>query len=111
MGLDHEAIRRAYPNAVTIDDGTGAFDASGNSITLVQSDIDAARTTLNTEAAAVKYKEDRVGAFPGSSQDTVYLPIGDQLDLLYKDIVAGTLTASGGFATAIKATKDKYPKP
>ncbi len=111
MGLDHEAIRRAYPNAVTIDDGTGAFDASGNSITLVQSDIDAARTTLNTEAAAVKYKEDRVGAFPGSSQDTVYLPIGDQLDLLYKDIVAGTLTTSGGFATAIKATKDKYPKP
>lgn len=110
MALDHEAIRRAYPNAVTIDDGTGAFDASGNSITLVQSEIDAARTTLNNEAAAVKYKEDRVGSRLNSG-DTVYLPIGDQLDLLYKDIVAGTLTTSGGFATAIKATKDKYPKP
>ena len=60
---------------------------------------------------AVKYKKDRVGAYPGASQDTIYPTIGDQLDLLYKDIVAGTVTASGGFATAIKATKDKYPKP
>ena len=110
MSLDHEAIRKAYPNAVTIDDGAGAFDASGNSITLVQSNIDAARTTLNTEAAAVKYKIDRVG-FPVGTGDTVYPTIGDQLDLLYKDIVAGTVTTSGGFATAIKATKDKYPKP
>ena len=108
---DHEAIRKAYPNAVTIDDGTGAFDSSGNSITLVQSNIDSARTTLNTEAAAVKYKTDRTGESPGSSRDTVYPSIGDQLDLLYKDIVAGTVTTSGGFATAIKATKDKYPKP
>ena len=111
MSLDHEAIRKAYPNAVTIDDSTGAFDSSGNKITLVQSNIDSARTTLNNEAAAVKYKTDRTGEVPGSSQDTVYPKIGDQLDLLYKDIVAGTLTTSGGFATAIKATKDKYPKP
>ena len=33
--LDHAAIRKAYPNAITIDDGTGAFDSSGNAITLV----------------------------------------------------------------------------
>ncbi len=111
MALDHEAIRKAYPNVVTTDDGTGAFDASGNSVTLVQSEIDAARITLNNEAAAVKYRIDRIGyPIPGHG-DTTYLSIGDQLDLLYKDIVAGTLTASGGFATAIKATKDKYPKP
>ena len=110
MGLDHDAIRKAYPNTKTIDDGTGAFDASGNKITLVQSNIDAARTTLNNEAAAVKYKTDRVGEYPGEG-DTVYPTIGDQLDLLYKDIVAGTVTTSGSFATAIKATKDKYPNP
>ncbi len=111
MALDHEAIRKAYPEAVTIDDGTGAFDTFGTKITLVQSKIDEARTTLNAEAAAVKYKKDRVGnPFPGTG-DTVYLSVGDQLDLLYKDIVAGTVTTSGGFATAIKATKDKYPKP
>ena len=109
MSLDVDSIRKAYPNAVTIDDDTGAFDASGNKITLVQSNIDTARNQLNTEAAAVKYKEDRIG-FTGTT-DTIYPAIGDQLDLLYKDIIAGTLTASGGFATRIKATKDKYPKP
>ena len=111
MALDHEAIRKAYPEAVTIDDGTGAFDNVGAKITLVQSKIDEARNTLNTEAAAVKYKTDRVGGLPSTSTDTIYPTIGDQLDLLYKDIVAGTVTTSGGFATAIKATKDKYPKP
>ena len=110
MSLDHDAIRKAYPNAKTIDDGKGAFDSSGNKITLVQSNIDAARTTLNNEAAAIKYKKDRSGETEGVT-DTIYHPIGDQLDLLYKDIVAGTVTTSGGFATAIKATKDKYPKP
>lgn len=111
MALDHEAIRKAYPQAVTIDDSTGAFDTFGTEITLVQSKIDEARVTLNNEAAAVKYREDRVGRFPGASNDTVYPTIGDQLDLLYKDIIAGKVSASGEFAKAIKATKDKYPKP
>ena len=39
-----------------------------------------------------------------------YPEIGEQLDKLYKDIVAGTVTSSGEFAKAIKAVKDKYPK-
>ena len=60
MGLDHEAIYKAYAGTVTsIDDTAGAFDASGNLVTLDQSKIDTARTTLNAEAAAVKYKTDR----------------------------------------------------
>ena len=109
MSLDHEAIMKAYPLAVNIDDSAGAFDESGNQITLVQSQIDAARVTLNAEYAAAKYRDDRVGS--PFNEDTTYPTIGDQLDLLYKDIVAGTVTASGGFATRIKATKDKYPKP
>ena len=49
-----------------------------------------------------RYKNDRKNA---------YLSIGDQLDLLYKDIIAGTLDANGGFAKAIKEVKDNYPKP
>tara|TARA_B100000282_G_C31644817_1_gene450229 strand:- start:15 stop:344 length:330 start_codon:yes stop_codon:yes gene_type:complete len=109
MGLDHEAIRKAYPNAVIIDDGAGAFDESGNSITLDNSLVAAARTTLNNEAAAVLYKTQRTGE--AGTTDTIYPSIGDQLDNLYKDILAGTLTSSGAFASAIKATKDKYPKP
>ena len=47
MSLDHDAIYKAYPNAVTVDDGTGAFDKDGNSITLEQSKIDAARVELS----------------------------------------------------------------
>jgi len=110
MSLDHEAIYKAYAGTVVaIDDSKGAFDASGNSISLEQSKIDAARATLDAEAAATLYKRQRTGV--AGTTDTIYPSIGDQLDNLYKDIVAGTLTTSGAFATAIKATKDKYPKP
>ena len=107
MGLDHEAIYKAYAGTVvSIDDSAGAFDANGDSVGLDQSKIDAARTTLNTEAAAVKYKTDRT-----TDGSTTYASIGDQLDMLYKDIVAGTVTTSGTWATYIKAVKDANPKP
>ncbi len=106
MNLDHEAIRKAYPDAVTIDDSTGAFDSSGNSITLDQSKIDAARVTLDAEAAAVKYKTDRT-----TDGSTIYSSFGDQLDMLYKDMVAGKLDTTGTWATHIKAVKDANPKP
>ena len=109
MSLDHDAIYIAHPNVVTIYEPDGARDANGDLVTLDQSKIDAARTELNIAAAAVKYKDDRTGV--NGTSDTIYPSIGDQLDLLYKDIVAGTVTTSGGFATRIKATKDKYPKP
>ena len=107
MSLDHEAIYRAYAGVVvTIDDTAGAFDKDGKSITLEQSKIDTARTTLNTEAAAVKYKTDRT--INGSK---IYASFGDQLDMLYKDIVAGKLDTTGTWATHIKAVKDANPKP
>jgi len=106
MALDHEAIRKAYSDAVTIDDSAGAFKDDGTQITLVQSDIDAARVTLDAEAAAVKYKTDRT-----TDGSTVYSSFGDQLDMLYKDIVAGKLDTTGTWATHIKAVKDANPKP
>ena len=110
MAYDHEAIYKAYAGTVvTIDDSAGAFDASGNSVSLDQTKIDAARATLDAEAAATLYQRQRTGQ--AGTTDTIYPSIGDQLDNLYKDIVAGTVTTSGAFATAIKATKDKYPKP
>ena len=49
--MNHEAIRRAYSNVVTIDDGTGAFDADGNQVTLDQALVDAASAELVTEDA------------------------------------------------------------
>ena len=106
MGLYHQAIRKAYPDAVTIDDGTGAFDKDGKSVTLEQSKIDAARTTLDAEAAAVKYKTHRT-----TNGSTVYASLGDQLDMLYADMLAGKLDTTGTWATHIKAVKDANPKP
>lgn len=111
--LDHEAIYEAYKSeakpVVSIDDSAGAFDADGASVSLDDAKVAAARTALDTAAAAIAYKSKRTGA--DGTTDTIYPTIGDQLDALYKDIVAGTVTTSGAFATAIKATKDKYPKP
>ena len=106
MTLDHDAIYKAYPDAVSIHDSTGAFKADGSQITLVQSDIDAARVTLNAEAAAVKYKTDRT-----TDGSTTYDTIGNQLDMLYADMLAGKLDTTGTWATHIKAVKDANPKP
>ena len=105
--LDFDAIYKAYAGVVTtIDEGTGAYDKDGKSVTLDQSKIDAARATLNAEAAAIKYQTDRT-----RNGSTIYASIGDQLDMLYKDIVAGKLDATGTWATHIKAVKDANPKP
>ena len=77
MALDHAAIRKAYPNVVTIDDGTGSFDAAGNEVVTEKAKVDAARVELDK----LKYKNDRVMEYP---------EIVDQLDMLYWDQVNGT---------------------
>ena len=107
MSLDHEAIYKAYAGTVvSIDDSAGAFDKDGKSVTLEQSKIDAARVTLNSEAAAIKYQTDRT-----TNGSTTYDTIGNQLDMLYADMVAGKLDTTGTWATHIKAVKDANPKP
>ena len=108
MGLDHEAIRKAYPSITILDDSfiNYGLDSSGNKVTIVQSNVDTARTTLNAEAAAVKYKTDRT-----TDGETIYASFGDQLDMLYADMLAGKLDTTGTWATHIKAVKAKYPKP
>jgi len=106
MSLDHEAIYKAYSDCVRVDDGTGAYKADGTEITLEQSKIDAARTTLDAEAAAVKYKTDRT-----TDGSTTYDSFGNQLDMLYADMLAGKLDTTGTWATHIKNVKDSNPKP
>ena len=107
MALDHEAIYKAYAGTVvSIDDSAGAFDKDGKSVALDDSLVTKARTEIDEEAAKVKYKTDRT-----TDGSTIYASFGDQLDMLYKDIVAGTVTTSGTWATHIKAVKDANPKP
>jgi uncharacterized protein involved in exopolysaccharide biosynthesis len=57
--LNHEAIYRAYPNAVTIDDGTGAFDADRNQIELDQALVDAAAIEVAAEQALSSLRRQR----------------------------------------------------
>ena len=103
---DHDAIRKAYPDAVVINNDTGVFKEDGTKIEVEQSKIDAARVTLDAEAAAVKYKTNRT-----TDGSTVYASFGDQLDMLYADMKAGKLDTTGTWATHIKAVKDANPKP
>ena len=113
MALDHEAIYEAYKSetkpVVSIDDSAGAFDADGNSVTLDDAKVAAARKSLDDALAATEYQRKRTGE--AGTTDTIYPTIGDQLDMLYKDMLAGKLDTTGTWATAIKATKDNYPKP
>ena len=97
MGLDFDAIKKAYPSIKKIDDSFVDYglDSSGNKVTIVQSNVDTARATLNTEAAAIAYQGQRKAEYPS---------IEDQLDDIYHNGV-------DGWKTTIKAIKDKYPKP
>ena len=101
MGLDHEAIYKSHPTVVSIDDGAGAFDKDGKSVTLDQTKIDAARTTLNTEAAAVKYKTDRQPLYPS---------LGDFADAMYWNS-KGDSTKLEAYYAACEKVKTDNPKP
>ena len=97
MSLDHEAIYKAYAGTVVmIDDTKGAFDASGNSVTLEQSKIDSARATLDADYAKVKYQDDRRKEYPDW---------GTQLDYIYHNGIDKWKT------DIVDPVKSKYPKP
>jgi hypothetical protein len=99
--LNHEAIRRAYSNAVTIDDGTGAFDADGNQIELDQALVDAAAAELAAEAAATQYQRNRQPEYPS---------LATLADALYWSN-QGDNTKLDEYYAACAAVKAKYPKP
>lgn len=96
--MRHEAIRNLYPNAISIDDTAGVFDAEGNAVaidnTLVQEEI----ARLQTEYASKEYQRLRAKEYPS---------IKEQMDMQYWDSVNGTTT----WQDAINAVKAKYPKP
>ena len=101
MTLNHEAIRKAYPNAKTIDDSLGVFDANGNQITLDQTLVDAAAAELAAEAAATQYQRDRKPEYPS---------LADLADALYWSN-QGDNTKLDEYYQACAAVKAKYPKP
>ena len=108
MSIDIAAIRKAYPSIVTFDESfvNYGLDASGNKVSIVQSDVDAARVELNK----LQYQTDRV-----SIGSTIRYPnIATQLDQLYHDMADGKLGAAattGSWYVGITSIKTKFPKP
>jgi hypothetical protein len=60
---NHDAIRKAYPNAVTIEDGFGVKDADGNQIQLDQAKVDAAAIIVAQEQALAAAQRNRATAY------------------------------------------------
>ena len=97
--MDHEAIYSAYSGTVvSIDDGKGAFDKDGKSVTIDNNKVVAARKAIDDAAAAIKYKSDRAAAFAS---------VGDQLDMQYWDKKNGTST----WVDHVAKVKADNPKP
>ena len=88
------------------DDGSGIQEWRGSDPQPTEAELTQAWADWQAAAAAGKYKTDRT-----KNGSTTYASIGDQLDMLYKDIVAGKLDTTGTWATHIKAVKDANPKP
>jgi hypothetical protein len=85
--MNHNAIYALYPQVVTVDDGTGAFDKDGNQVT-----IDTALVNAWQDPEAYKYQ--RAKEYPA---------IVDQLDTIFHE-------GLDAWKAEIQAVKDKYPK-
>jgi hypothetical protein len=86
--MNHNAIYKLYPQVVTIDDGTGAFDKDGNQIAI---NLELVNTWVDPET----YKYQRAAEYPS---------FAEQFDTLYH----------GGYdawKATIDSVKTKYPKP
>ena len=89
--MNHKAIFKLYPQVVTVDDRTGAFDAQGNKVEINM-------TLVNAWQNPEQYKYQRAKEYP---------PITDYLD----GIVKGDTEQVQDYIDACLAVKAKYPKP
>ena len=91
-------------NVTLQNDGSGDYIKTW-SVSGVTKPTDSQLNALATNAT----KENNNAVIRGTRKKS-YGDIGDQLDLLYKDMLAGKLDATGEWAKAIKAVKDANPK-
>ncbi len=93
--MNHKAIYALYANVVSIDDTQGAMDKDGNSVTINMDNVNAW-----VDPEAYKYK-----------RQLEYPALAEQLDLLYKDMLADKGDKTGDWFAAVKKVKDDNPKP
>ena len=101
--MDFEAIRKAYPSICTLDDSfvNYGLDDSGNKVSIVQSNVDTARATLDTEAAAIAYQSVRQPLYPS---------LGDFADAMYWNSKGDSSKLTEYYAACEKVKTDN-PKP
>ena len=97
MNYDHPAVRKAYPEAVIVDDGNGVFKADGTEITIDQTLVDAARVELNK----LNYQTDRQPLYPS---------LGDFADAMYWNSKGDSSKLTAYYAACEKVKTDN-PKP
>jgi hypothetical protein len=93
-----------YSNITLQDDGSGAYIKTWN-VSGVAKPTDSQLNALATNAT----KEYNNAVIRGTRKKS-YGDIGDQLDLLYKDMLAGKGDSTGEWFKKIKAVKDDNPK-
>ena len=99
-----QALFDSQTSVVIVADSSGesikTWDVSG-----ITKPTDSELTAANTEADKIEanhlVRRKRKGEYPA---------IKEQLDLLYKDLVAGKVDATGEWAKTIKKVKDDNPK-
>jgi hypothetical protein len=88
--MNHKAIYTLYPQVVTIDDGTGAFDKDGNKVEI---DMDLVNAWQDPDA----YKYARAKEYP---------PITDYID----GVVKGDQAQIDKYIADCLAVKARHPK-
>lgn len=89
--MNHKAIFALYPEVVTVNDSTGAFDSFGNQV-----EIDMAKVDAWVDPLA--YQQQRSREYP---------PITDYID----GVVKGDQAQIDKYISDCLAVKAKYPKP
>jgi hypothetical protein len=88
--MNHKAIYKLYPQVVTVDDGTGAFDKDGNKVEIDMALVD---DWQDPEAYIAKRQRE-------------YPPITDYID----GVVKGDQAQIDKYIADCLAVKAKYPK-
>jgi hypothetical protein len=88
--MNHNAIYKLYPQVVTIDDGTGAFDKDGNKVEI---DLAVVNAWVDPEA----YKAKRAAEYPSFIEYLDGIVKGDQAQI-------------DKYIADCQAVKAKYPK-
>jgi hypothetical protein len=93
-----------FDNIKLRNDGSGDYIHTWN-VSGLSKPTDSQLTSADTQATK-DYNNNRIR----KTSKKYYGDIGDQLDLLYKDIVANKLDTTGEWAKKIKAVKDANAK-